>query len=108
MKFKTHNTAAEYINPNGCSLQGYLQATHAEIEMVFGPAEQGEADDKVSLFWVIRFEDGTIATVYDWMTRVSQLQPYGWHIGGLERKAVLRIHDAFREVHGFKTRAVAA
>lgn len=50
----------------GTSLQGYIETTRAELTRVFGkPIEYGEGG-KVTIEWGILFDDGTIATIYDW------------------------------------------
>lgn len=50
----------------GTFLQGHIETTRAELTRVFGePTEYGEGG-KVTIEWGILFEDGTIATIYDW------------------------------------------
>ena len=50
----------------GTSLQGYIETTRAELTRVFGEPIEYEEGGKVTIEWGILFEDGTIATIYDW------------------------------------------
>jgi hypothetical protein len=78
----------------GTSLCGYIRATRAEIEKVFGAPTYGvehSGDGKVTTEWVIDFGNEVIATIYDWK-RYEQGAPemderIVWNIGG-------RSHDA--------------
>lgn len=48
----------------GCTfLVGYLSATYAQIAAVFGPHVSEGDGYKVSTEWIIKFRDGTIATI---------------------------------------------
>jgi hypothetical protein len=82
--------------PSGTSLQGYVTATRAEIEAVFGaPTITGEVNEKVTTEWVIRFVNGVVATIYDWK-RYEQGAPemderIEWHIGGHDKLAYLQV-----------------
>jgi hypothetical protein len=71
-------------NSNGTSLQGSIVTTYAELVQVFGQPDYGpDADmDKTTCEWALQFEDGTIATIYDWKTRGTPYGQYDWHIGG--------------------------
>jgi hypothetical protein len=53
--------------------------------------------EKVTTEWIIKFEDGTIATIYDWK-RYEEGAPvlnevYEWHIGGYSETAVSRVQE---------------
>lgn len=63
MDFKTHTT--EQIDISGEILQGSIKASYAELCKVFGPAMKGDSE-KTDVQWLIRFGDGTIATIYTW------------------------------------------
>lgn len=94
MNFRTHNDGP--VNDSGTSLQGYVQATLLELTRVFGKP-QGTSDH-VTTEWLIRFEDGTIATIYDW-DRAEPPAPtevIDWHIGGMTRRATILVHGVFR------------
>lgn len=82
---------------SGTSLRGYVTATRDEIEAVFGKPTiaKSEPDDKVTTEWYLIFEDGVVATIYDWK-RYGLGAPYNderieWHIGGHNEASVVRI-----------------
>jgi len=78
---------------------GVVEASYNMIKTAFGnPC--GSDDYKVQVEWAIQFEDGTIATIYDWKqgdlyngegngTHFSKVEE--WHIGGFNDKAELRV-----------------
>jgi hypothetical protein len=113
MQFQTHNDAN--IETHGSSLMGYIQATRAQLEAVFGAPMDfdcgvPEDNDKVTTMWRLRF--GTqVATIYDWK-RYEDGAPkahevIAWHIGALDKQAELLVHDAFRERSGLRIRSAA-
>lgn len=85
----------------GTSLQGKMNATKKAIEAVFGRQNYSfDPEDKVTTEWVIKFDDGMIATIYDWK-RYEQGAPrlnemYTWHIGGASDAVVARVTGAMR------------
>lgn len=93
-------TKADWSMIEGTGLVGYVTGTRREIEAVLGaPDEYGESDGdgKVTTEWLIRFDDGTVATIYDWK-RYEDGAPgmdelYRWHIGGREGTAVRMVGD---------------
>jgi hypothetical protein len=97
MNFTTDN-----VDPNGTWLQGYMEATRREIEAVFGKPfyETDDTFDKVTTEWVIQFEDGTIATVYDWKRyeegAPSMDERTTWNIGGRDQIAVDHVTHAVK------------
>lgn len=90
MKFKN----SKGININGTSFKSYFNASYDELVKVFGePTYFG--GDKSTCGWDLEFEDGTIATIYDWKTQYTPLNEYNWHIGGFNNNAVKLITEAF-------------
>ena len=92
MKFKIAESA------NGTCLQGYITAGYDELVEKFGPPLYGPdfQGDKVTCEWCLEFEDGTVATIYDWKVRSTPMyNRYNWHIGGNSVDAVNRVHDTF-------------
>ena len=78
---------------SGTHLHGYITATRDEIEAVFGKPTiaNGDPDDKVTTEWYLIFEDGTVATIYDWK-RYGLGAPYNderieWNVGGHDDRA---------------------
>ena len=53
--------------------------------------------EKVTIEWVLKFEDGTIATIYDWKGYGYQPtgdEMYEWHIGGRSNEAMYLVKEA--------------
>ena len=91
MNFKQANWDAV----NGTSLQGYIPATYDQLVERFGQPEGG--GDKTTVEWMLQFEDGTVATIYDWKEYSTPLYVYDWHIGGKSKQAVARVRQALKQ-----------
>jgi hypothetical protein len=91
MKF----TQATWTEANGTHLQGYIRATYAELVERFGEPTGG--GDKTTVEWCLAFEDGTIATIYDWKEYETPMYAYDWHIGGKNKTAVTRVTSTFKQ-----------
>lgn len=93
MDYETHNDRR--IETNMSSLKGYVKATYEQLEAAFGKPHEGD-EYKVDWEWEIEFEDGTVATVYNWKNGpnfcgslgLNRHQVTEWHIGGFGWKAV--------------------
>lgn len=95
---KYTNMKDDYMVANGTCLQGYIDATRDELEIVFGAPFDWPEHDKVTTEWIIRFENGVVATVYDWKRyeegRPGQFEKITWHIGGKSDEAQRFVHMA--------------
>ena len=80
---------------NGTHLQGYVQAYYHQLVEVFGEPEGG--GDKTTAEWALEFEDGTVATIYDWKEYETPMGLYHWHIGGRNNLAVDRVTRTFKQ-----------
>jgi hypothetical protein len=109
MKFKTHNSSDWNANLTGSHLQGYLQADYFILKELFG--EPTEADGyKVDAEWEVQFEDGLIATIYNWKNGQNYNGSNGldveditqWHIGGFDKEVVDRINKVYKEYVAYK------
>lgn len=93
-------TSENWKAVNGTSLRGYFTATRDEIEAVFGAPtiSHNDTSDKVTTEWYLIFEDGTVATIYDWKRYELGAPQTGerieWHIGGHNERATVLIADA--------------
>lgn len=105
MNYTTHNQAD--IDYNFTSLQGHIDAGYTELVTLFGKPTEGDAY-KVDAEWVLRFDDGAIATIYNYKTGKKYCGDEGldvqqirdWHIGGHDKKVVDRVQiilDLHRE-----------
>jgi hypothetical protein len=83
-------------NANMTSLKGEFPITFAELVEIFGEPKYGPNDfnlDKTTCEWVLTFEDGTVATIYDYKTDRTPMWGYDWHIGGHDTKAYTHVVD---------------
>ena len=89
-------------NTNGTSLKGYIRASYDQLVQVFGQPDVGPDDrdqDKVTCIWELTFNDGTVATIYDWKEGETPMGTYEWHIGGRNNNASTMVQDAFHLMH---------
>jgi len=81
-------------NINMTGLRGYVTANYGELCEVFGKPDCGPDDhnlDKSTCEWHLKFEDGHVATIYDYKVGYTPIGPYEWHIGGHDNIVVHRI-----------------
>ena len=91
-------TNSTSVNIHMTHLQGSIVATRREIEAVFGaPTVEGEFD-KTTTEWRLQFDDGTVATIYDWkrydLGAPAMDERITWNIGGHAAQAYFRVADA--------------
>ena len=81
----------------GTWLQGSVLTTRAKLTKAFGKPTQYE-DGKTTIEWGLKFEDGTLATIYDWkryeLGTPAEDELMTYNIGGLDLGAVRNINDA--------------
>ena len=90
MKFTQDNGA------DGTCLQGYIDTTYATLVKTFGEPHNDGDGYKVDAEWCLKFEDGTVATIYNYKDGKNYNGKAGkatkniteWHIGGHSKKAV--------------------
>lgn len=64
-------------------LRGRFIESYARLVEVLGePHRIGSGDGKIQVEWFLRFDDGTIATVYDYKSDVVAERVTDWHVGG--------------------------
>lgn len=103
MKFRTHNDGD--IELQGTSLEGYIQATRAQLEKVFGQPLLDDggtgSDGKVPLWWEVQFENGAVARIYVYCRPAPQMNDLvSWHVGTARAADVGLVHEAFRDALG--------
>ncbi len=90
------------IQVTGTSLKGYINCSYDDLTKAFGyPLESGFDDFKSDAEWHIQFEDGKVATVYNYKNGKNYLGELGfhacditqWHIGGNSKEVVQRVAD---------------
>ena len=95
--YKTHNEIE--INVNMSHGQGGVESSYTDLLLAFGLP--GEADGyKIDAEWELLFDDGTIATLYNWKNGKNYNDNgegdetediTDWNIGGFDKESVDRI-----------------
>jgi len=101
MKYATHNTTD--IPFENTWLQGYIETPFSVLKDFFGQPHDGD-QYKVDAEWDIKFQDGTVATIYNWKNGKSYNGPTGldvqdmevWHIGGNSERSVDLIQEVLK------------
>lgn len=96
MKFVTQEQTNR-IDISQTSFVGKLGASYADLKRVFGNPDQID-NDKSKVMWCIRFEDGEVATIYDWKQDKPAKDVMSWHIGGKSSVVIDRITSAVLSV----------
>jgi hypothetical protein len=106
MQYITHNED-DSINSNMTCLRGHITTSYANLVQVFGePMADGFDDYKSDAEWVVQFEDGLVATIYNYKNGKNYCGDQGtpthlikdWNIGGHDTAVVAYIKDALKEV----------
>lgn len=86
-----------------CEKQGSITTTYDRLFAVFGAPQLGPDDKEeegelghVTCEWFIKFEDGTVASIYDWKKNITQRKPYDWKIGGFSPEAVNKVQKCLQ------------
>ena len=104
----TYFADSEEIDATGTSLQGYIVTSREDLMKAFGAPLDYPLGDKVTTEWTIQFDNGEVATIYDWK-RYEEGRPefnelFQWNIGGHSRDVVSLVNDA---VHRSQTNVIA-
>ena len=94
------NVNLDFDKINGSHLQGHIHTTYANLVNKLGKPHIEHRDSKVDVEWSIEFNNGTIATIYNYKDGVAYLGKEGaptekitdWHIGGHNKKALEYVH----------------
>lgn len=85
---------------SGTWLQGEIETTYQKLYETFGEQSSNGDDFKVSCEWVIVFDCGTVATIYDWKRNPKYWEDgehftnvEDWHIGGKTVRAVELVQE---------------
>ena len=95
--YKTHNDKKN-IKTCGTSYQGEVYTSYKKLFKLFGEPTSGDGY-KVDAEWNVEFDDGKVATIYNWKDGKNYNGAEGmetenitdWHIGGFEKDVVDRI-----------------
>lgn len=96
MNFKPNSNA----EISGTSFITEVTASYDALRRALGLPNDGDGF-KVTTEWIVQGDDGSVWTVYDWKatsaydgdlpdveTFLTEMQPYGWHIGGRQDRPV--------------------
>lgn len=76
----------------GTSFKGDLKTTYNILIDTFGKPHETDLD-KIQAEWRFKFEDGTVATIYDWKEYETPINNVtDWHVGGNSKKAAFYIN----------------
>lgn len=91
----TFSISKDRSKANGTSLRGYIYTTYDNIVEHFGEPEH--TSGKTNVEWLIEFDDGLVATLYDWKLNTCPKKDYNWHIGAHKGIVVNRLADILGE-----------
>ncbi len=104
MTYVTHNQENR-IATIGTSLQGYVSVNYATLRELFGKPLDGDGY-KVDAEWIIQFDDGTVATIYNYKdgknyngedgTETTEITE--WHIGGNNPRSVYLVKELIDDI----------
>ena len=102
MNYHTHNDVE--IETSGTSLMGSIRLDYYDILDKLGKPHESDLY-KTDAEWDIEFDNGTIATLYNWKDGKNYcgkegLFPYQiveWYIGGFNQQALERVNKLFKE-----------
>ena len=93
--FVTHNE--EEVNVNMTSRRGYVQANYQDLLKLLGKPHESDGY-KVDWEWDIKFDDGSVATIYNWKSGpnygyydVGPGQIKTWNVGGRDGRALRNV-----------------
>lgn len=88
---------------SGTCLQGYICIPFANLVEVLGEPHSDGDGYKVDAEWILMFDNGTVATIYNYKngpnycgqdgTPVDEIED--WHIGGHSKMAEKMVHELF-------------
>lgn len=88
---------------NGTSLKGYVGTTYDNLVKLLGEPLQGSSDGKTTCEWILEFEDGTVATIYDWKQKETPKDHFYWSVGGHSHRALEQV----KQVTGLEIKQLA-
>ena len=98
--YVTHND--QHINIEGThGLARLSNLSYARIVEMFGEPSSQYDDFKSDAEWMIQFDDGEVATIYNWKNGKNYCGPDAppvedireWNVGGKNNDVVLRLHQ---------------
>lgn len=89
IKFIVRESSGKAVDINGTSLMGEITCSYQKLCKIFGHPEHSDGY-KTDAEWAIKFDDGTVASIYNWKDGKNYNGNDGlnvedisnWHIGG--------------------------
>lgn len=86
---------------SGTCLEGEITADYSVLLSKLGPPGESFDNYKTDAEWIIEFEDGSVATIYNWKDGKNYLGEGGldlcdikeWHVGGRSKEVVAWVND---------------
>ena len=104
MSFSTNtHTVAIEKNEDSYGRMGYLNESYSTLVEMFGQPDNPDKDMpviKTTALWNVLFNDGTLATIYNYKNDTPPEQNSFWHISGKSTKSVLRVIEAVAKFRG--------
>ena len=96
MKYRTHND--EHINAVGTSHKADIRTTYDKLVELFGEPRKASGDGKVDVEWKVEFENGEVASIYNYKNGAKYGNPNietitEWTIGGYKSEVVKLITE---------------
>ena len=90
MEINVNDFSTDNIDPTGTSFRGYLKVSYADLVKKLGEPTDDFDDCKSDAAWNIQWNDGMVATIYNWKNGKNYLGAQGlktediliWNIGG--------------------------
>lgn len=98
--YKTHTSGS--INTDGTYALGAIDISYQRLVDVLGNPQGGDGE-KVDAEWLLQFDNGSVATIYNYKNGRNYCGSKGlatenitdWRIGGKDPKVVKLVHDLF-------------
>jgi hypothetical protein len=94
MASKSYIVNSNSTSVNGTHFQGNVRTTYDELVNILGQPKKGSADEKTTCEWRLEFEDGAVATIYDWKMGTTPKDIYNWHVGAKDHTALDNLQEA--------------
>lgn len=86
----TFTTNVSASRTSGSCLQGYIETTYDNIVEHLGEPTR-TFGHKTNAEWAVEFDDGLVASLYDWKLNNLPTGLYRWHVGGHNDVVVSRL-----------------
>ncbi len=83
----------------GTHFVGYIYTTNKNLYNKLGASRfSADVDGKIRAEWAIKFSDGTVATIYDYVDTEPLGKVREWHVGSLNADVLKNLSKIFKKV----------